>query len=139
MIFANAGVLTIFFYYGLFFYGNSTTPVPDFRGADTVPVRLASRNWTRFRTISTLGFEVLRSIINRRFTELTSGWQAYTSGTATWNINQPQGVVTEVQLIAVADNEDESRHGFLHQASHIQGDRRLDRAEGSGFPEQGLL
>ena len=52
------------------------------------------------------------SIINRRFTELTSGWQAYTSGNATWNINQPQGVVTEVQIIAVADSADESRHGF---------------------------
>lgn len=54
------------------------------------------------------------SIINRRFTELTSGWQAYTSGNATWNINQPQGVVTEVQLIAVADDADESRHGHTY-------------------------
>lgn len=54
------------------------------------------------------------SIINRRFTELTSGWQAYTSGNATWNINQPQGVVTEVQIIAVADSADESRHGFTY-------------------------
>jgi hypothetical protein len=51
------------------------------------------------------------SIINRRFTELTSGWVAYTSGPAVFNINQPQGVVTEVQLIAVADSADESRHG----------------------------
>ena len=54
------------------------------------------------------------SIINRRFTELTSGWQTYTSGVKTWNINQPQGVVTEVQLIAVAENADESRHGFTY-------------------------
>ena len=54
------------------------------------------------------------SIINRRFTELTSGWQSYTSGVKTWNINQPQGVVTEVQLIAVADDADESRHGFTY-------------------------
>ena len=54
------------------------------------------------------------SIINRRFTELTSGWQAYTSGNAVWNINQPQGVVTEVQIIAVADGSDESRHGHTY-------------------------
>ena len=54
------------------------------------------------------------SIINRRFTELTSGWQAYTSGVSTWNINQPQGVVTEVQLIAVANDADESRHGHTY-------------------------
>ena len=60
------------------------------------------------------------SIINRRFTELTSGWQVYppNSGSAgdvaTWNINQPQGVVTEVQVIAVADSADESRHGFTY-------------------------
>ena len=54
------------------------------------------------------------SIINRRFTELTSGWQSYTSGVKTWNINQPQGVVTEVQLIAVAEDADPSRHGFTY-------------------------
>ena len=55
------------------------------------------------------------SIINRRFTELTSGWQSYaTAADGTWNINQPQGVVTEVQLIAVADDADESRHGFTY-------------------------
>jgi len=55
------------------------------------------------------------SIINRRFTELTSGWKAYaTAADGTWNINQPQGVVTEVQLIAVADGADESRHGHTY-------------------------
>ena len=52
------------------------------------------------------------SIVTRRFTELTSGWQHYeTADTkATWNINQPQGIVTEVQLLAVANNADETRH-----------------------------
>ena len=63
----------------------------------------------------TLGFSDHRgkySLINRRFTELTSGWQHYT--TATWNINQPQGCVMEVQILAVANNADESRHGFAY-------------------------
>ena len=67
----------------------------------------------------TLGFSDHRgkySLINRRFTELTSGWQHYTTAdaTATWNINQPQGCVTEVQILAVANNADESRHGFAY-------------------------
>ena len=51
------------------------------------------------------------SIINRRFTELTNGWQTYATpdAKATWNINQPQGVVTEVMLIAVPTAATEDR------------------------------
>ena len=54
----------------------------------------------------------LYSIINRRFTELTSGWTEYATANAVevWNINQPQGIVTETMLIAVADNANEDRH-----------------------------
>ena len=54
----------------------------------------------------------LYSIVNRRFTELTSGWTEYAvaNAVATWNINQPQGIVTETMLIAVADNANEDRH-----------------------------
>ena len=45
------------------------------------------------------------SVITRRFTELTSGWQDATANTnVTWNINQPQGVVTEVLVLAVPTN-----------------------------------
>jgi len=52
------------------------------------------------------------SIINRRFTELTNGWQDYpvADAKATWNINQPQGVVTEVMLIAVPTAATEDRY-----------------------------
>ena len=52
------------------------------------------------------------SVVTRRFTELTSGWQHYanTNTKATWNINQPQGIVTEVQILAVADEADEAKH-----------------------------
>ena len=52
------------------------------------------------------------SVVTRRFTELTSGWQHYanTNTKATWNINQPQGIITEVQLIAVADEADDAKH-----------------------------
>ena len=49
------------------------------------------------------------SVITRRFTELTSGWQDGSANTnITWNINQPQGVVTEVLVLAVATNANES-------------------------------
>ena len=52
------------------------------------------------------------SIINRRFTELTNGWQDYATPDAsvTWDINQPQGVVTEVMLIAVPTAATEDRY-----------------------------
>ena len=54
------------------------------------------------------------SIVNRRFTELTSGWEQYASANAiiTMRHSQPQGTVTEIQFIAVADEADESRHTF---------------------------
>ena len=50
------------------------------------------------------------SIVNRRFTELTSDWTAYASGTAHYNQYQPQGTVTELMIVAVADDADNSRH-----------------------------
>ena len=54
------------------------------------------------------------SVINRRFTELTSGWTAYSSGTVVFRHSQPQGVVTELQIVAVADDADEKRHTFAY-------------------------
>ena len=53
------------------------------------------------------------SIINRRFTELTTGWQHYAQAnvTAHYNQYQPQGTVTEVLFVAVADDEDQTKHG----------------------------
>ena len=52
------------------------------------------------------------SIVNRRFTELTSGWQQYTSAGAVAHYNQfqPQGTVTEVMFIACTHDADDSRH-----------------------------
>ena len=51
------------------------------------------------------------SIVNRRFTELTSGWQLGAANTAIHvNQFQPQGTVTQLMVIGVTDNEDESRH-----------------------------
>jgi len=45
------------------------------------------------------------SVITRRFTELTSGWQDATADTnVVWNINQPCGVVTEILVLAVPTN-----------------------------------
>lgn len=54
------------------------------------------------------------SIINRRFTELTSGWTRYASANTVETVrhSQPQGTVSEIQIIAVADEDDESRHKF---------------------------
>ena len=54
------------------------------------------------------------SIINRRFTELTSGWVEYASANAVEKVrhSQPQGTVTEIQILAVSNNADASRHGF---------------------------
>ena len=53
------------------------------------------------------------SIVNRRFTELTSGWTEYATPNAKANINQyqPQGAITEIMVIAVPENTDDSRHG----------------------------
>ncbi len=46
------------------------------------------------------------SVITRRFTELTSGWtDAAANVNVTWNINQPQGIVTEVIVLAVPDED----------------------------------
>ncbi len=51
------------------------------------------------------------SIVNRRFTELTNGYQTYSASDATaktvvrWTSSQPQGVVSEIQVIAVAGTD----------------------------------
>ena len=60
----------------------------------------------------------LYSIVNRRFTELTSGWQEYAEANAVVHYNQyqPQGTVTEVLFIATAWDADESKH----DAAYIQ-------------------
>lgn len=52
------------------------------------------------------------SVIGRRFTELTSGWTEYPTANleVTVKNQQPQGTVTEILLIAVPDDADESRH-----------------------------
>jgi len=56
------------------------------------------------------------SIINRRFTELTSGWQHYNTANAVvaFRHTQPQGTVTEVQILAVTDDAAEDRHTFVY-------------------------
>ena len=56
------------------------------------------------------------SIVNRRFTELTSGWVEYATPNAIERVrhSQPQGTVTEIQIIAVANNADASRHTFAY-------------------------
>ena len=47
------------------------------------------------------------SLINRRFTELTSGWTPATTDVQKWTNSQPVGCVTEVFIIAVATGTDE--------------------------------
>ena len=50
------------------------------------------------------------SIINRRFTELTNGYQIYNAAAAAagtvvrWTSSQPQGVVSEIQVVAVSSD-----------------------------------
>ena len=50
-------------------------------------------------------------IFTRRFTDLTSDWQTYASpnAVAQWTISQPQGLCTEIMLIAVSHHADEHR------------------------------
>jgi hypothetical protein len=56
------------------------------------------------------------SLVNRRFTELTSGWTEYDTANAVVKVrhSQPQGTVTEIQIVAVADEDDEQRHTFAY-------------------------
>ena len=56
------------------------------------------------------------SIINRRFTELSSGWTHYASANTSVTVRhtQPQGTVTELQIVAVANDADEKRHTFAY-------------------------
>ena len=52
------------------------------------------------------------AIINRRFTELTSGFRVAAAATETsWTLSQPQGTCVEIMLLAYANNSDESRFG----------------------------
>ena len=49
--------------------------------------------------------------MTRRFTELTSGWQqAAANVVQRIPYSQPQGVVTELDFVAVAENAEEHRH-----------------------------
>ena len=92
--------------------------------ASVVPTTISTKCSLMYQEVKmtqadTLGFSDHRgkySLINRRFTELTSGWQHYETAdaVATWNINQPQGCVMEVQILAVANNADESRHSYTY-------------------------
>ena len=56
------------------------------------------------------------SIVNRRFTELTNDYQHYTAANASakdivrWTTSQPQGVVSEIQVIAVATGATRDRY-----------------------------
>ena len=50
------------------------------------------------------------SVITRRFTEVTSGWQTAAAATnITWNINQPQGIITEVMVLAVPTDDNDAK------------------------------
>ena len=48
------------------------------------------------------------SLINRRFTELTSGWTAANTSVQKWTNSQPVGCVTEVFIIAVPSGTSEA-------------------------------
>ena len=56
------------------------------------------------------------SIVNRRFTELTNDYQHYTAAQASakevvrWTTSQPQGVVSEIQVLAVATGASRDRY-----------------------------
>jgi hypothetical protein len=51
------------------------------------------------------------SLVSRRFTELSSGWTSAVAGVDVIVKNQqPQGTVSEVFIVAVAENADASRH-----------------------------
>ena len=83
---------------------NGTDTVPSISGKCSMMYREAQMTQS-----NKLAFGDARgkySVITRRFTELTSGWQDAAANTnITWNINQPQGIVTEVIVLAVP-NED---------------------------------
>ena len=87
--------------------------------ADNVPASISGACSLMYHQVelsesAVLSYADLRgaySIVNRRFTELTSGWTAGTANTVIHvNQFQPQGTVTQVMFIAVAENDDESRH-----------------------------
>ena len=94
---------------GAFPMADTTAAVPSISGKCSIMYRECTMT-----PANLLAFGDARgkySVINRRFTELTSGWQQLDSDTeGSWNINQPSGVVTEVQIIAVADEADEAKH-----------------------------
>ena len=83
---------------------NGTDTVPSISGKCSMMYREA-----QMTPANKLAFGDARgkySVITRRFTELTSGWQDAAANTnVTWNINTPQGVVTEVIVLAVPDED----------------------------------
>ena len=84
------------------------------------PATIAGRSSVMYHQVEMTSNNILKysdlrgaySIINRRFTEITSGWTEYATANAvvTETNSQPQGTVTEMILIAVPNNADESRH-----------------------------
>ena len=68
------------------------------------------------------------SIINRRFTELTNDYQTYTAAQATagtvvrWTASQPQGVVSEIQIIAVSDAASDKDRSELSAKDYVRPD-----------------
>ena len=55
------------------------------------------------------------SIVTRKFTELTTGWQSYASANTVvrFDANSPQGTITEIQIRAIADvSGDESQYDY---------------------------
>ena len=66
------------------------------------------------------------SIINRRFTELTNDYQTYTAAQATagtvvrWTASQPQGVVSEIQVIAVSDAASDKDRNELSAKDYVR-------------------
>ncbi len=86
---------------------NGTDSVPTISGKCSMMYRCC-----QMTPANSLAFGDARgkySVITRRFTELTSGWETGAADTdITWSINSPQGIVTEVMLLAVATSDEAS-------------------------------
>ena len=83
---------------------NGTDAVPSISGKCSMMYRCC-----QMTPANALSFGDARgkySVITRRFTELTSGWETAAADTdITWSINSPQGIVTEVMLLAVPTSD----------------------------------
>ncbi len=90
-----------------FAVANGTDSVPSISGKCSIMYREC-----KMTPQNSLAFGDARgkySVITRRFTELTSGFETAAADTdITWNINQPQGVVSEVMLLAVATSDNDA-------------------------------